>query len=106
MNAPIMLCRYGLKPSHVVRRLTYVFPTEKYRAAGNRFIPCSHSTDVTQPIGDWKEAWEPAKRRAGRVVSISRPEAYGLHSDAGSGHTSVCRSHDHGVESIHRCENL
>jgi hypothetical protein len=50
----------------------YVFPTEKYRAAGNRFIPCSHSTDVTQPIGDWKEAWEPAKRRAGRVVSISR----------------------------------
>jgi integrase len=43
----------------------YVFPAEKYGAAGDRFIPCSHSTDVTKPIGDWKEAWEAARKRAG-----------------------------------------
>ncbi|MGH9403912.1 MAG: tyrosine-type recombinase/integrase [Terriglobia bacterium] len=42
----------------------YVFPTEKYGAAGDKFIPCVHSTDPTQPIGDWKEAWEAARERA------------------------------------------
>lgn len=42
----------------------YVFPTEKYGAAGNKFKPCVHSTDPTNPIGDWKEAWEAARKRA------------------------------------------
>lgn len=43
----------------------YVFPAEKYGAAGNEFKPCVHSTDPTNPIGDWKEAWEAARKRAG-----------------------------------------
>jgi integrase len=43
----------------------YVFPTEKYGAAGDEFKPCVHSTDPTRPIGDWKEAWEAARKRAG-----------------------------------------
>jgi integrase len=42
----------------------YVFPAEKYGAAGDRFTPCFYKTDPTRPIGDWKEAWEAAKRRA------------------------------------------
>ena len=49
----------GRKPEH------YVFPTEKYGAAGDDFKPCVHSTDPTVPIGDWKEAWEAARERAG-----------------------------------------
>jgi len=43
----------------------YVFPTEKYGAAGDDFKPCTYATDPTVPIGDWKEAWEAAKKRAG-----------------------------------------
>ncbi len=42
----------------------FVFPYEKYGAAGNDFKPCFHSTDPTKPIGDWKEAWEAARERA------------------------------------------
>lgn len=45
----------------------YVFPAEKYGAAGDDFKPCSYATDPTHPIGDWKEAWEKAKLRAGVV---------------------------------------
>ena len=43
----------------------YVFPYEKHGAAGDDFKPCFHSTDLTKPIGDWKEAWEAARKRAG-----------------------------------------
>src|SRR5262245_37580096 len=46
------------QPSH------YVFPTERYGAAGDDFKPCSYQTDPTTPIGRWKEAWEAAKIRA------------------------------------------
>ena len=42
----------------------YVFPTEKCGAAGDDFKPCVYATDLTKPIGDWKEAWEKAKERA------------------------------------------
>ncbi|MGZ4845499.1 MAG: site-specific integrase, partial [Candidatus Angelobacter sp.] len=42
----------------------YVFPAEKYGAAGDEFTVCVYKTDPTRPIGDWKEAWEAAKRRA------------------------------------------
>ena len=43
----------------------YVFPTEKCGAAGDDFKPCVYGTDPTKPIGDWKEAWEAARERAG-----------------------------------------
>ena len=49
-------------PNHTPEH--YVFPTEKYGAAGDDFKPCTYATDPTVPIGDWKEAWEAAKKRA------------------------------------------
>jgi integrase len=47
------------KPSY------YVFPAEKYGAAGDAFKPKTYDTNPAQPIGTWKEAWEAAKLRAG-----------------------------------------
>lgn len=50
----------GREPSH------YVFPAERYGAAGNGFKkPHIYDSDPTKPIGRWKEAWEAAKIRAG-----------------------------------------
>ncbi|MEE8200301.1 MAG: site-specific integrase [Candidatus Acidoferrales bacterium] len=43
----------------------YVFPSERYGAAGNAFSPCAYATDPSRPIGRWKEAWEAAKTRSG-----------------------------------------
>ena len=44
----------------------YVFPSERYGAAGNGFkTPLTYASDPTMPIGRWKEAWETAKIRAG-----------------------------------------
>ena len=43
----------------------FVFPSERYGAAGDDFTPCAYKTDPTRPIGRWKEAWEAAKKRAG-----------------------------------------
>jgi integrase len=42
----------------------YVFPSERYGAAGDDFLPCSHSVDPTKAIGSWGVAWAAAKRRA------------------------------------------
>ncbi len=43
----------------------FVFPAEKYGAAGDSFQPCVYAVDLRKPIGDWKKAWETAKERAG-----------------------------------------
>jgi integrase len=44
----------------------YVFPSERYGAAGDGFEkPCTFDNDPTKPIGRWKGAWEAAKIRAG-----------------------------------------
>ncbi|PYR50164.1 MAG: hypothetical protein DMF89_10205, partial [Acidobacteria bacterium] len=43
----------------------FVFPSERYGAGGDTFTPRIYETDPTKPIGDWKEAWESAKKRAG-----------------------------------------
>jgi integrase len=42
----------------------YVFPSERYGAAGDAFKACAYNTDPSKPIGRWKEAWEAAKIRA------------------------------------------
>ena len=42
----------------------FVFPTEKCGVAGDDSKPHVYGTDPTEPIGDWKEAWEAAKERA------------------------------------------
>jgi integrase len=53
----------------------FVFPSEKYGAAGEEDSfgftagPVVYDTDPTRPIGDWKEAWEKAKERAGAILS-------------------------------------
>jgi integrase len=53
----------------------FVFPSEKYGAAGEEdtfgFSAATviYGTDPTRPIGDWKEAWEKAKKRAGGILS-------------------------------------
>jgi integrase len=43
----------------------FVFPSERYGAAGDDFKPCAYKTDPSKPIGRWKEAWEAARDRAG-----------------------------------------
>ena len=56
------------QPSH------YVFPFEKYGAKGEEdsfgFTAgvVAYDKDPTRPIGDWKEAWEKAKERAGAIL--------------------------------------
>jgi integrase len=42
----------------------YVFPSEKYGGFGDEFKAGFYNTDPTRPVGDWKEAWEAARRRA------------------------------------------
>jgi integrase len=42
----------------------YVFPSEKYGGFGDEFKAGFYNTDPSRPVGDWKEAWEAAKRRA------------------------------------------
>jgi integrase len=46
----------------------YVFPTERYGAAGDVFSPKAYDSDPTKPIGSIKEAWEAAKLRAGKIL--------------------------------------
>jgi len=52
------------KPNH------FVFPSARYGGKGTDVTfgfngSIAYSLDPTQPIGDWKEAWEAAKKRAG-----------------------------------------
>jgi integrase len=52
----------------------YVFPFERYGARGDEDTfgftagAVAYDTDPTRPIGDWKEAWERAKERAGAIL--------------------------------------
>ncbi|MHB1796327.1 MAG: tyrosine-type recombinase/integrase [Acidobacteriaceae bacterium] len=50
------------KPEH------YVFPAERYGAAGDKFCAKAYDVDPSKPIGSIKEAWESAKLRAGRIL--------------------------------------
>ena len=46
----------------------YVFPKERYGAAGDKFERKAYQTDPTAPIGSLKEAWEAAKLRAAKII--------------------------------------
>jgi integrase len=46
----------------------YVFPTERYGAAGDKFCAKAYDSDPKKPIGSIKEAWEAAKLRAARIL--------------------------------------
>jgi len=52
----------------------YVFAAEKYGAGTDDFKPCVYASDPSKPIKDWKEAWEAAKKRAGRALPKHSPQ--------------------------------
>jgi integrase len=60
--AAILLFWAGLFPKREPHN--FIFPSERYGRSGSGKTVV-HSTDPTQPIGRWKEAWESAKARAG-----------------------------------------
>jgi integrase len=72
------------KPEH------YVFPAERYGAAGDTFSAKAYAIDPSKPIGSIKEAWEAAKRRAGRILQGASDEAESGDMIA----PLVCRFHD------------
>jgi len=48
----------------------YVFPFERYGGKGKDDVfgfsgSVAYDTDPSEPVGDWKEGWEAAKKRAG-----------------------------------------
>jgi integrase len=59
----------------------FVFPSEKYGASGKVHSfgftagPVVYGTDPNRPIGDWKDAWEKAKERAGAILSDTAEKA-------------------------------
>lgn len=71
------------KPEH------YVFPAERYGAAGDGFCAKAYDIDPSKPIGDIKEAWEGAKLRAGEILGVKA----GKHADKPS-QPLICRFHD------------
>jgi len=72
------------KPKH------YVFPAERYGAAGDKFSPKVYDVDPSKPIGSVKEAWEAAKLRAGRILK-GIPEGVETEEEVPP---LVCRFHD------------
>ena len=72
------------KPEH------YVFPAERYGAAGDRFCAKAYDVDPSKPIGSIKEAWEAAKLRAGKILKGDTEEADPKEKFA----PLVCRFHD------------
>ena len=46
----------------------YLFPSEKYGAAGDKFEPTAYNLNPAEPVHDIKEAWEAAKLRAARIL--------------------------------------
>jgi integrase len=72
------------KPKH------YVFPAERYGAAGDKFSPKVYDVDPSKPIGSVKEAWEAAKLRAGRILK-GIPEGAETEEEIPP---LVCRFHD------------
>ena len=72
------------KPEH------YVFPAERYGAAGDVFCAKAYDLDSSKPIGSIKEAWEAAKLRAGRTLAGETAETDSKAKIA----PLVCRFHD------------
>jgi len=77
------------KPEH------YVFPKERYGAAGDRFEPKAYQTDPTAPIGDVKEAWEAAKLRAAKIFKdVADENAKAREQEQEQIKPLACRFHD------------
>jgi integrase len=62
MTVPLLTCLKSWAAEFPKRRPEeFVFPYERYGAAGDDFVPCVYDTDPTKPIGSWKESWETAR---------------------------------------------
>jgi integrase len=80
----------------------YVFPAERYGAAGNKFEPKACQTGPTQPIQSIKEAWETAKLRAAKILKgVPEENGQGEPVESGEANTGekkiepfACRFHD------------
>jgi integrase len=72
------------KPEH------YVFPAERYGAAGDKFCAKAYKVEPSKPIGSIKEAWEAAKLRAGRIL---KGKSEGTDTEE-KVQPLVCRFHD------------
>lgn len=54
----------------------YVFPAERYGAAGDKFcVQEAYNFDPCKPIGSSKEAWEAARLRAAKILNGESEEA-------------------------------
>ena len=73
----------------------YVFPSEKYGAGTDEFKACIYSTNPTKPINDWKEAWEGAKKRAGKMLATESDDQKPAGGRTGAQSRPLqCRFHD------------
>jgi integrase len=65
MNDSVVQCLLPWAEKFPERKASdFVFPYERYGAAGDDFRPCVYDTDPKRPIGSWKEAWEKARADA------------------------------------------
>jgi len=55
----------GCKLDLITDLIILCSPRKKYGASGDAFTQCVYANDPHRPIGNWKEAWEGAKKRAG-----------------------------------------
>jgi hypothetical protein len=58
----------GRLVSRSARAEHYVFPSERYGAAGDKFCAKAYDPDPTKPIGRIKEGGEATKLRAARIL--------------------------------------
>lgn len=72
------------KPEH------YVFPAERYGAAGDKFCAKAYDIDPSKPIGSIKEAWEAARLRAAKILKGETAETDSKEKIA----PLACRFHD------------
>ena len=72
------------KPEH------YVFPAERYGAAGDKFCAKAYDIDPSKPIGSIKEAWEAARLRAAKILKGEAAETDSNEEIA----PLACRFHD------------
>jgi hypothetical protein len=94
----------------------FLFPSERYGAAGDAFEACAYDTDPSKAISSWKVAWEAAKRRAGAAlegknsvdksarplsVRFSRSQAHCLHTNARRWCPLPCCGLNYGLECKH-----
>lgn len=54
-----------IEQDNVLQTTEFIFPSERYRAAGDDFNRCVYRVDATKPIGTFKEAWEKLKKELG-----------------------------------------